>query len=361
MNSSDTITFGNLGFSGDRYIELQSKKIYERIDKFRQGKLYLEIGGKFLHDPHASRVLPGYDVDSKRTILEGFKNIAEVIFCVNAKALANNQQLKNIEMDYQDVVMEKVREVEVNLGLRPVVSVNLLSEELQSNKRVNDFMKFLQKKKYTVIKRYKIESYPDRVSEILSPDGFGKDDYYQSKKNLIVIVGPASNSGKLSTALGQIYHDRLAGLHSGYAKFETFPIWSLPVEHPVNLAYEAATADVGDYNMVDPFHLKAYGKIATNYNRDVQAFPILQRIITDLVSEDNFMRTYRSPTDMGVNTAGLAITDNGIVARAALAEIKRRQQWYHEMVERDEGDRAWVEKCKLLEDKAEYYIRTRRL
>ena len=360
MNSNEVGIIKTNGFDGRKYIELQKAKIYERIDKFNKGKLYLEIGGKFLHDPHAARVLPGYDVDSKQHILGGFKNIADIIFCVNAKAIQSNQQLENTDTDYIDVVETRLEEIETKLQIKPIITINLIDGDVSKHEKVMKFSQHLKNNGYTVLHRYLIPGYPNNVDTILSDDGYGKDDFHHSKKNLIIVVGATANSGKMSTALGQIFHDRKHGLHSGYAKFETFPIWSLPIDHPVNLAYEAATADIGDYNVVDPFHLKAYNKVATNYNRDVEAFPILQKIIKELVDAENPMHAYKSPTDMGVNTAGFAITSDHAVCLAALAEIKRRTQWYQEMVGRGEGKQEWVEKCELLYSKAERYIRMRR-
>lgn len=359
ITSLDTIDYTKKGFDNDKYIKIQRQNIAERMDRFNNGRLYLEIGGgKILHDPHASRVLPGYLPDNKKTILKKLSNMTEIIFCVNAKDIESNRQLSSNDETYNDASFRLIKSLEEAVGIKPHIAITLCNNEDKKQKvAVAEFQKQASDSGYQTVKKYFIEGYPNNTDKIVSQQGYGKDEYLELIKPLIVVTGAASNSGKLSTALSQLYQDHQRDIHSGYAKFELFPIWSLPVEHPVNLAYEAATADIGDYNMIDIYHQKAYGKNAVNYNRDVEAFSIIKTISDKIVSKDSAMRNYNSPTDMGINFSGKAITNDEIVSIAAIREIRRRANWYSEIVARGHGDKSWIEKCLSLEKRAKRYIR----
>lgn len=357
MNSTDTLPYKVDAFNNAKYVQLQKSKILERIDKFRNGKLYLEIGGKFLHDPHAARVLPGFRPDVKKQIFLELRNISEILFCVNARDIVGNRQLKNNSQKYTDAVKEMIEKIEEEIGAKPKVIITLVD---QLNKDSAEQLKTeLASKDYLVYMRYKIDGYPQDTEKVLSEKGYGKDDFVTTTKKLIIVIGAASNSGKMSTCLGQIYQDQQKGIDSGYAKYETFPIWSLPIDHPVNLAYEASTADIGDYNLIDKYHMDAYGKRAVNYNRDVEAFELIKGIGEKFLEPSNFMYSYRSPTDMGINYAGSAIENDEAVCVASLNEIRRRADWYQMMLDRGEGRSDWVEKCRKLERQATKYIEER--
>lgn len=360
FTSLDTIDYKNKGFDNDKYIKLQRQNIAERMDRFNSGRLYLEIGGgKILHDPHAARVLPGYKPDNKKTILKNMSNMIEIIFCVNAQDIHENRQLSSNNESYNDASFRLMNSLEEAIGIRPHIAITLCkTEDNEQEVAVAEFTRQAKEKGYQTAKRYYIEGYPINTEKVVSEEGYGKDEYFDLEKPLIVVTGAASNSGKLSTALGQLYQDHQKGLHSGYAKFELFPIWSLPVEHPVNLAYEAATADIGDYNLIDTHHQEAYGKNAVNYNRDVEAFSIIKELANKIVEDDSAMRKYKSPTDMGINYAGKAITDDEVICIAALREIKRRANWYSEIVARGNGNKDAIEKCLSLEKRAKRYIKS---
>lgn len=239
INSSDTILYNKTGFDSDKYIRLQKDKIIERISNFT-GRLYLEIGGKFMYDAHASRVLPGFIPETKKIIFSSLKDQAEVLFCINGEDITGNRQLTNQDISYPDYVLSMLEQIEEQIGLIPHVVINKLTHN-NIPQEITDFEKLLQKKGYQTRKRYIIKGYPEDTDHILSPEGFGKDEHITITKNLVLVTGAASNSGKMSTCLGQIYLDHLQDVKSGYAKYETFPIWNLPLHHPINLAYEAAT------------------------------------------------------------------------------------------------------------------------
>ena len=355
IKSTDTLEYKRNAFNNIKYHDTQRDKILERIDKFKEGRLYLEIGGKFLYDPHAARVLPGFNPRVKADIFVSLKSLIEIIFCINAEDLRTNRQLKSSSQPYTESVLEMLKEVEEKIGIKPQVSINLCDRQMKD--KAYEFEDKLDSLGYKTAKRFKIDGYPNDTDNILSDDGYGFDEYIETNKNLVLVIGAASNSGKMSTCLGQIYHDTQRGQNSGYAKYETFPIWTLPLNHPINLAYEAATADIGDYNVIDTYHELAYGKRSVNYNRDVAAFEIVMSIAKDIVADDSYMNEYKSPTDMGINYAGFAIENDQVACIAGLGEIRRRAEWYNEQVERGEGDFQWVRKCKNLENQALRYIR----
>ncbi len=325
-----------IGFDNELYLKTQSEEIAKRIEKFG-GKLYLEFGGKLLDDFHASRVLPGFQPDSKLRMLKNLSHIAEIVIVINAADIESNKRRGDLDITYDADVLRLIDEYE-KLGLY-VGSVVI--SQYANQPAANLFKKRLKAMKKNVFLQYPIEGYPFNVKKIVSPDGFGKNDYIKTKKPLIVITAPGPGSGKMSCCLSQLYHDNLRGIKAGYAKFETFPIWNIPLKHPVNLAYEAATADLDDVNMIDPYHLEAYGKSAVNYNRDIEVFPVLNAIFEKIEGKS----PYHSPTDMGVNMAGNCITNDEIVSKAAKEEIIRR--YFAALCEQAKGNSEGIEASKI--------------
>ena len=304
-----------VGFDNDKYIELQSKKILERISGFG-GKLYLEFGGKLFDDYHAARVLPGFCPDSKIRMLKSLKENAEVIIVVSASAIEQNKIRGDLGITY-DVDALRLMDAFNDVGI-PVCGVVITQYAYQP--AADAFIKRLENLGVKAYRHYHIEGYPSNIQKIVSDNGFGKNEYVETSKSLVVVTAPGPGSGKMATCLSQLYHDHKRGTKAGYAKFETFPIWNLPLTHPVNMAYEAATVDLNDVNMIDPFHLEATGATAVNYNRDIEIFPVLRAIFKQIYGEC----PYKSPTDMGVNMAGYCIVDNDAVCNASKMEIIRR-------------------------------------
>ena len=304
------------GYDNEKYIRTQSAHIRERIAKFG-GKLYLEFGGKLYDDYHASRVLPGFQPDSKLQMLLQLKDQVEMVIAINADDIEKSKVRGDLGITYDRDVIRLIQ-VFRDLGLY-VSSVVLTLYNDQP--LVRAFQARLEGLGVRVYHHYDIPGYPSNIAHIVSDEGYGKNDYIETTRELVVVTAPGPGSGKLATCLSQLYHEHKRGIQAGYAKFETFPIWNLPLNHPVNLAYEAATADLNDVNMIDPFHLEAYGETTVNYNRDVEAFPIVQNILARITGDKEF---YRSPTDMGVNMAGYAIFDDEVVRKAATEEIFRR-------------------------------------
>lgn len=304
-----------IGFDNDEYIKLQSKLINDRIAHFG-GKLYLEFGGKLFDDYHASRVLPGFAPDSKIRMLIELKDQAEVIIVINATDIEKNKVRGDLGITYDQDVL---RLIDAFRGFGILVGSVVIAQycEQPSAKAFRTRLEALGVKVYY---HYHIEGYPNNVKTIVSEDGFGKNEYIKTSRSLVVVTAPGPGSGKLATCLSQLYHDSKNGIRSGYAKFETFPVWNLPINHPVNLAYEAATAELGDKNRLDHFHLEAYGKVAVNYNRDLDSFPVLQAMLERICGES----PYKSPTDMGVNVVGKCIIDDEAVKEASRLEIIRR-------------------------------------
>lgn len=304
-----------IGFSNEKYIELQSKHIKERIKQF-DNKLYLEFGGKLFDDHHASRVLPGFEPDSKLKMLLELKQDAEIIIVINANDIENNKMRGDLGITY-DLEVLRLIDAFQNIGLY-VGSVTITRFENQVHAIA--FQKKLENLGIKVFRHYPIAGYPNDIEKIVSEEGFGINDYIETTKPLVVVTAPGPGSGKMATCLSQLYHEYTHGIKAGYAKFETFPIWNIPLKHPVNLAYEAATADLNDVNMIDPFHLEAYNETTVNYNRDVEIFPVLESTFKKIMSTC----PYKSPTDMGVNMAGNCIFDDEAVKEAANQEIIRR-------------------------------------
>ncbi len=303
------------GFDNEKYLKMQSERIKERIGQFGD-KLYLEFGGKLFDDYHASRVLPGFAPDSKLKMLMQLSDYAEIVIVINAADIEKNKVRGDLGITY-DVDVLRLRDEFLQRGLY-VGSVVITHYAGQNS--ADQFRARLEKENIKVWLHYTIEGYPSDVPFIVSKDGFGKNDYIETQRPLIVVTAPGPGSGKMATCLSQLYHDNLRGIKAGYAKFETFPIWNIPLKHPINLAYEAATADLNDVNMIDPFHLEAYGATAVNYNRDIEIFPLLNAIFEKIYGEN----PYKSPTDMGVNMAGFCITDDEVCREASRMEIIRR-------------------------------------
>lgn len=306
----------SIGFDREKYIELQSKHINERRHQIG-GKLYLEMGGKLFDDFHASRVLPGFTPDNKIVMLETLKDELEIVVVVNAKDLDRQKLRADIGIPYEEDVL---RLVDVFRERGFLVENVVITQMDDGNQAAKAFRKRLQRLGLKVSRHRTIKGYPADTDYIVSKQGFGRNEFVETTRDLVVVTAPGPGSGKLATCLSQIYHEFQRGNQAGYAKFETFPIWNLPLDHPVNLAYEAATADLDDVNMIDYFHLKAYGKQAVNYNRDLEVFPLLSALLERLVGEC----PYQSPTDMGVNMVGMCISDDEVCREAAKQEVIRR-------------------------------------
>ncbi|MBP1553157.1 MAG: DUF1846 domain-containing protein [Oscillospiraceae bacterium] len=303
-------------FSNDIYIEKQTHEIMQRIKRF-DGKLYLEFGGKLFDDFHASRVLPGFKPDTKIKLLQSLADQAEIIFCISADDIEKTKVRADLGISYDMDVLRLIDEFKA-MG----IEVNsIVINKYNHQKAADNFMRKLDNLGIKSYKHYVIPNYPADVNSIVSDEGYGKNEFVQTTKPLVVVTAPGPGSGKLAVCLSQVYHEHKRGVMAGYAKFETFPIWNLPLKHPVNLAYEAATADLLDVNMIDPFHMEAYNEITVNYNRDVEAFPIVKTILTKITGDENF---YRSPTDMGVNMAGYAIVDDEAARYASAQEVIAR-------------------------------------
>ena len=318
-----------IGFDNDKYKQMQSQRIRERIGEFG-GKLYLEFGGKLFDDYHASRVLPGFQPDSKLQMLLQLKDEAEIVIVISAQDIEKSKRRGDLGITYDDDVVRLIGEF-TGIGLM-VGSVVLT--KYSPSARVAEFEERLGALCYPVYHHYMIEGYPSNISKIVSDDGYGKNDYIETTRPLIVVTAPGPGSGKMAVCLSQLYHEQKRGVKAGYAKFETFPIWNLPLKHPVNLAYEAATTDLNDVNMIDPFHLEAYGVTTVNYNRDIEIFPVLNAIFERIFGSS----PYKSPTDMGVNMAGNCIIDDEVVSEASRQEVIRR--YYKALVKKKNGEKV---------------------
>ena len=332
-----------IGFDNDKYLQMQSEHIRERISQFGD-KLYLEFGGKLFDDYHASRVLPGFQPDSKIRMLLQLKNQVEVVIAISAGAIEANKVRGDYGITYDQDVLRLI-DIFQNLGLY-VGSVCITQYTGEP-----DADKFREKLKGLGVASYvlhKIDGYPNDIDHVVSDEGYGKNDYIKTSRPLVVVTAPGPGSGKMATCLSQLYHENKRGINAGYAKFETFPIWNLPLKHPVNLAYEAATADLADVNMIDPFHLEAYGETTVNYNRDIEIFPVLQAIFENIYGEC----PYKSPTDMGVNMAGNCISDDENCRAAANQEIIRRYYKERCLVKRGTGNVDALKKLELLMKKS---------
>ncbi len=336
-----------IGFDTKKYLKAQIKEILDRVSLF--DKLYLEFGGKLCYDNHASRVLPGYEVDTKAQMLKQMKERIEVIICVSAKDIEGRRIRRDFGLTYDDQALKDMNDLlEIGLDVSAVV-INRFNNEVTAKK----FKQKLQNRGIPVFVHYEIPNYPKDLDLLVGEKGYGKQEYVNTERDIVVVTAPGPGSGKFSFCMSQIYNDRKYGIQSGFAKFETFPIWNLSLNHPVNIAYEAATADIGDYNIVDPFHKNAYGLTAINYGRDVENFSIMKKIIDKLVNEDHQMAKYKSPTDMGVNMAKNGIIDDELVQEASKQEIVRRYfRYQREFVEGDTLHPT-IENIRRIMEKAE--------
>ena len=328
-----------IGFDNEKYLSEQTRSILERVERF-DNKLYLEFGGKLFYDYHAARVLPGYDPNVKMRLLHKLKDKANIILCIYAGDIERKKIRADFGITYDADAMKLIDD----LKSWDIDVVGVVITRFENQPSAVLFKNKLERRGIRVYTHRFTKGYPTDVDLIVSEEGYGANEYIPTDKPLVIVTGPGPGSGKLATCLSQFYHDHRKGINSGYAKFETFPIWSIPLKHPVNVAYEAATADIGDFNLIDPFHLEAYGEKAVNYNRDVEAFPVLERILERITGMEAF---YKSPTDMGVNRAGFAIVDDAVVQEAAKQEIIRRYFRYHCEYALGFAEKATVQRVEL--------------
>lgn len=341
-----------IGFDNDKYLKTQSEHIRQRINEFG-GKLYLEFGGKIFDDFHASRVLPGFLPDSKMKMLLELKDEAEMLIAINANDIEKNKVRGDIGITYD---LDVLRLIDIYRDFGLMVS-GVVMTQFNNQPSAEVFRQKLTGLGIKVYRHYSIENYPQDVQLIVSDDGYGKNEYVETTRSLIVVTAPGPGSGKMAVCLSQLYHEHKRGVQAGYAKFETFPIWNLPLKHPVNLAYEAATTDLNDVNMIDPFHLEAYGVTTVNYNRDIEIFPVLNRIITRIMETS----PYHSPTDMGVNMVGFCIDDEEAVCKASKEEIIRRYYRIYSDYIQDKASIETVEKIERLMNECDIHPSDRKV
>jgi len=328
-----------IGFDNDQYVKLQSQKIRDRISEFG-GKLYLEFGGKLFDDYHASRVLPGFQPDSKVRMLLEMKDEAEIVIAISADDIERSKRRGDLGITYDE---DTLRLIDAFRGIGLYVG-SVVITHYRGQPIADKFMTRLAALGIRTYRHYIIPDYPSNVPLIVSEEGFGRNEFIETERSLVVVTAPGPGSGKMATCLSQLYHEHRRGVNAGYAKFETFPIWNLPLKHPVNLAYEAATADLDDVNLIDPFHLEAYGETTVNYNRDVEIFPVLEAMFRRIYGES----PYKSPTDMGVNMAGFCIVDDAVCREASKQEIIRRYYAAACAVRQGLSDPAEQRKIELL-------------
>jgi uncharacterized protein (UPF0371 family) len=333
-----------IGFDTGKYLQAQVHKILERVGLF--DKLYLEFGGKLRYDNHASRVLPGFGVDTKIKMLQQLDDV-EMIHCISAKDIEQRKIRRDFGLTYEDQILKDINDLrELNLDVSAVV-INRYDGEKSADK----FKQRLENRGMRVFVHYEIPNYLTDLENVVSDEGYGKQDYVGTKKKIIVVTAPGPGSGKMSFCMAQLRNDKKRGVKSGFSKFETFPIWNLPLDHPVNVAYEAATADLGDFNLIDPFHKEAYDTTAINYNRDVENFDIMKKIIEIMVDEDDPMTKIKSPTDMGVNMIKEGIIDDDVVKQAAKQEIIRRHFRYNREFVEGDTTRDTLDRMEKIMDK----------
>ena len=342
-----------VGFDNEKYLKEQTSAILERVKKFNN-KLYLEFGGKLLFDYHAARVLPGFDPNVKMRLLQKLKDKAEIILCIYAGDIERKKLRADFGITYDVDALKLIDDLN-GWGL-DVAGVVITRFDDQPSARI--FKNKLERRNIKVYTHKYTKGYPTNVDLIVSDEGYGANEYIKTSKPLVIVNAPGPGSGKLATCLSQLYHDNKMGVKSGYAKFETFPIWNLPLKHPVNVAYEAATADLGDFNMIDPFHLETYNKTAINYNRDVEVFPVLKRIIEKITGTESI---YKSPTDMGVNRAGFGIINDEVVREAAKQEVISRYFRYSCEYAMGFAEKETVQRTELLMKKLDIKSDDRRV
>ena len=332
-----------IGFDNEKYIRVQSEHLKERIAKFK-GKLYLELGGKLFDDHHASRVLPGFQPDSKLRMFRKISDQIEIVIVISAEDIVMNKVRADLGITYDEDVL-RLRDAFIERGF---MVGSVVITHYNGQHAANDFRVRLERLGIKSYVHYLIDGYPHNVSLIASDDGFGKNDYVVTRRPLVIVTAPGPGSGKMAVCLSQLYNEHKRNIEAGYAKFETFPVWSLPLKHPVNIAYEAATADLNDVNMIDPFHLEAYGKTAINYNRDIVIFPVLNALFEGIYGES----PYKSPTDMGVNMVGFCISDDAVCAEASRQEIIRRYYEATNKFANGANNEAEINKIRLLFNQA---------
>lgn len=343
----------NIGFDNEKYLTMQSEHIKERISQFGN-KLYLEFGGKLFDDYHAARVLPGFQPDSKLKMLLQLKEQAEIVIVISAESIEKNKVRGDLGITYDSDVLRLIDAFHsMNLYVGSVVI-----SQYSGQPAADHFRRRLSELNIKSYLHYMIEGYPSNITHIVSDEGYGKNEYIETSRPLVIVTAPGPGSGKMATCLSQLYHEHKRGIKAGYAKFETFPIWNLPLRHPVNVAYEAATADLNDVNMIDPFHLEAYGETTVNYNRDIEIFPVLSAMFEQILGYS----PYKSPTDMGVNMAGNCIIDDEACKEASRQEIIRR--YYQALYDQKKdvlGSKETVYKLELLMKQAAISIESRRV
>ena len=343
------------GFSTKKYLTAQTKAVLDRTKEFDE-KLYLEFGGKLYFDPHAARVLPGYEPDTKIKMFQRLKKDLEMIYCVSAKDLQKGKVRYDVGLTYDQQTLKDINE----LHERGIDILAVVITRFEGEYAAKQFKQRLENLNIGVYVQTEMKGYPEDVDFVVSDKGFGAQPYVEIKKPLIVVTGPGGGSGKMSFCLSQLYHDCKRGINSGFSKFETFPIWNLPLEHPVNVAYEAATADLRDQVMADPYHLKAYGITAASYNRDIENFEVMKNILEKIIGKENFMAQYRSPTDMGVNKVKEGIIDDAVIREAAKQEIIRRYFQYKRGFLEGVETKETVERAKELMKKIDLKVEFRK-
>lgn len=348
----DKTTGQKIGFDNDKYIRIQSENIKERIAKF-SGKLYLELGGKLFDDHHASRVLPGFQPDSKLRMFRKISDQIEIVIVISAEDIEKNKVRADLGITYDEDVL-RLREEFRNRGF---FVGSVVITHYNGQHAADAFRQRLTRMDIKSYVHYLIDGYPHNVELIASDEGFGKNDYVKTERPLVIVTAPGPGSGKMAVCLSQLYNEHKHGVEAGYAKFETFPVWNLPLKHPVNIAYEAATADLNDVNMIDPFHLEAYNKIAINYNRDIEIFPVLNALFEGIYGAN----PYKSPTDMGVNMVGFCISDDQICCDASKDEIIRRYYDATNKFANGADNESEVQKIQMLFNQAKITTATRKV
>ena len=341
-----------IGFDNEKYIRIQSEHIKERIAKFK-GKLYLELGGKLFDDHHASRVLPGFQPDSKLRMFSKISDQIEIVIVISAEDIERNKVRADLGITYDEDVL-RLRNEFIGRGF---MVGSVVITHYNGQHAADDYRKRLERMGIKSYVHYLIDGYPHNVQLIASDDGFGKNDYVKTERPMVIVTAPGPGSGKMAVCLSQLYNEHKRGVEAGYAKFETFPVWSLPLKHPVNIAYEAATADLNDVNMIDPFHLEAYGKTAINYNRDIEIFPVLNALFEGIYGTS----PYKSPTDMGVNMVGFCISDDEVCREASKQEIIRRYYEATNKFANGANNEPEIQKIRLLFNQARISIDYRRV
>ena len=341
-NTRKIITMKKIGFDNEKYLKEQTEEILRRAERF-QNKLYLEFGGKLAYDYHAARILPGFDPNVKMKLLQRLKDKIDVVICIYAGDIERKKIRADFGIAYDaDTlrIIDTLREWDINV-------TSVVVTRYDDHPSVNAFIRKLERRGMRVYTHRAIKGYPTDVDLIASDEGYGANEYIESDKPIVIVTGPGPSSGKMATCLSQVYHENKRGVAAGYAKFETFPVWNLSLNHPVNIAYEAATADIGDVNMLDPFHMEHTGQSAVNYNRDIEIFPVVRRICERIMGEG---KAYKSPTDMGVNKVGFAISNDDVVCEAAKQEVIRRYFRYRCEYAIGGADAKTIERIKLLMD-----------